>query len=95
MDADVKTFDVSVVISPHPKCQRCRRQVDDVAVHDYWPCYRICERCVGVLLEIKWPPFIQRSGEVGDSSADYYICVDEAEWHRIKNGLQSLPKESS
>jgi hypothetical protein len=73
---------ITVSVSPHLKCQRCWRSVEGSGVHDYWPTYTICPRCVDTLLEIKWPPYILREG----TTDDYYICKDEAEWHQIKLG---------
>lgn len=85
-----QTHKVEVVVvaskSPHLKCDRCWKHDEGCGVHDYWPTYTICPRCVGTLLEIKWPPYIIRSREIGAPDADYYICKDEAEWHRIKLG---------
>lgn len=69
------------------KCERCRRHVQDVGIHNYWPTWKICPRCVQVLLEIKAPPFILRPG----TADDYYTCKDELEWHRIMTGEVPLP----
>jgi hypothetical protein len=61
------------------KCDRCFRYQNSVGIHDYWPTYNLCSRCVEVLLEIKWPPFI-----VNPETKDCYVCKDELEWHTIK-----------
>jgi hypothetical protein len=79
-----------ISVRDKPKCERCLRHVDDVGKHDYWPSYDLCPRCVGVLLEIKWPPYVLRPG----TEDDYYVCQDEAEWHRIKMGLIGLPEDA-
>jgi hypothetical protein len=70
------------------ECERCRRLVPGIGVHDYWPSYHLCPRCVEVLLELKWRPFLP----VKDG---WYVCADEQEWHRIKMGLQPCPMKGS
>jgi hypothetical protein len=72
---------LSIVHATGEKCNRCLRYTDDVDSHPYWPGqkYRICKRCAETLLELHWPPFIQRSEE------DFYICQDEQEWHEIQS----------
>ena len=80
----------SIIDDPsYRKCQRCLRYVakEEHGEHHYWPTYEICKRCVGVLLDIKWPPYIMRSEN------DCYICENEIEWHKIKNGLMEVPSE--
>jgi hypothetical protein len=69
------------------QCNRCKRITDDIAIHPYWPGekYNLCSRCVDVLLNINWPPFIYRN------ETDVYICTDEREWHEIKSGRKELP----
>ena len=80
-------FKIIATRSPHPKCERCWRSVEGTGVHDYWPTYTICPRCVETLLEINWPPYILREGTTDDyTTDDYYICKNEAEWHQIKLG---------
>ena len=86
METEAGETVISVHKSEKLKCDRCWNHVDGTGVHDYWPTYTICPRCVGTLLEIKWPPYILRTGELGLPDADYYICKDEAEWNRIKLG---------
>jgi len=71
----------------YAKCQRCLNFYphDEVGEHEYWPNHKICKRCVGVLLEIEWSPYIM----TGD--ADCYICENEQEWHDIKAGRKGIP----
>lgn len=74
-----------------PKCDRCWHHDAEAGEHPFWPSYTLCPRCVQVLLDIKWPPFIK----VGEN--DYEVCKDEAEWHMrmkqshpwVNNELQS------
>lgn len=77
----------SVSLAQGMQCNRCKRVVDDTAIHPYWPGenYKLCIRCVDVLLNIKWPPFIKRTED------DYYICIDERDWYEIKSGRKELP----
>lgn len=76
-----------VTPAPNEPCQRCWNRVP-TAVHMYWPTCRLCERCVGVLLEMKWPPFILRPL----TADDYYVCADEKEWWEITQGRKALPE---
>lgn len=78
-------------VKHYPKCERCWHHSETVGVHDYWPTYKICSRCVRVLLEMHWPPYIPFPGEEND----YYICKSEAEWHRIKTGKQPMPERAN
>jgi hypothetical protein len=85
-------FEVEVIsVRDKLKCERCLRHVEGVGKHDYWPTYTLCPRCVEVLLEIKWPPYILRPG----TEDDYYLCQDEAEWFKIKLELMKIPKEAA
>ena len=82
-----KELSIIAAKSVNKLCNRCKRYTSDVNNHPYWPGekYAICKRCVEVLLEISWPPFIL----ITDN--DYYICKNELEWHDIKTGIISLP----
>jgi hypothetical protein len=51
-------FSVAIFPASGFKCQRCWNFTDDVAVHPYWPTWTICARCVRVLLEMEFPPFL-------------------------------------
>lgn len=74
-----------------PKCERCWHHHAEAGIHPLWPSYVLCPRCVGVLLEIKWPPYILRP----ETENDCYICADEAEWYRIKSGAMQIPEEEN
>lgn len=47
----------AIRIAVGEKCQRCWRTCNDVSIHPYWPGWRVCARCVSVLLEVQ-PPFV-------------------------------------
>jgi hypothetical protein len=66
----------------HKKCDRCFRYGFETNIHDYWPTYHLCKRCVETLLEIKWPPFI-----MNDETGECYVCKNEQEWHKLKAKL--------
>jgi hypothetical protein len=37
----------------YEKCERCLRYNKTVSIHDYWPTYKLCSRCIDVLLELR------------------------------------------
>ena len=82
-----KELSIIAVKSVNKLCNRCKKYTSDVNNHPYWPGeqYTICKRCVKVLLEINWPPFIHIQDD------NYYICKNELEWHSIKTGAILLP----
>jgi hypothetical protein len=92
MNGEESEITITVRRAQGEKCERCWNFSIETGVHDYWPTWKICPRCVGTLLEMKVPPFIFRSGQPGDPDADYYICADEKEWHDIMSGQKPLPQ---
>jgi hypothetical protein len=93
INTTIDGLDIKVSRSSPLRCERCWNHVEVVEIHDYWPTWRVCARCVQVLLEIKAPPFILRSGSEETKDADYYITRGESEWHQIKMGKIDIPLE--